>query len=126
MDGWYIQDEYIVKSQKYYYPGQTTPFRTVNYSEESTIPRKVTVENGVNRKLYTFAQNDHDNFNSDLTQKEETFKLSGELLKRVTYSYTYFDHHFRSCPDWVQTEMAKADGAIGPPALYQYEYDELE
>ncbi len=105
----YNTSPYSVSKQEFYHSGESTPFRSVTYSGY-TGP--VTVNDGVCKKIYTFSS-------AGYTTKEETYTLSGSLLKRTTYDGSDAKH-----PSSITTTFFKTDGSAGQAATYNFEYDD--
>ena len=127
-----------ITSQSFTRPGSSTPARTViytptNYSLAYEIVTSVTVNDGNSKKIYNLTYNNPmlppsmQTESPGYTKTEETYTLSGTLLKRVNTSYQFIGNQDNELefarPLTVSTAFAKADGTLGTAATFTYTYD---
>jgi RHS repeat-associated protein len=115
-----------ISQQRFYQPGQSTPFRTVNYSIGSCIT--MSENNGQRVKKYYFNSDPSGNI-AGYTVKEETYQ-SSKLIKRITTDYYQYKFKNPSIPDpfllpkTITTYLTKSDSSLGIAATISYEYDD--
>ena len=112
----YLYSSGKITTHKLYQPGQTVPYRTVTYSP---ITNGVEVNDGTRKVITRFTSCE-----CHYTQAEETYSLDGDLLKKVTMTYTAVGVGcHRPNPTAVSTQLAKADSTLGTVVTYHYESD---
>ncbi len=117
---------WLVKTQKFYYPEATTPFRTINYSIDNDLKANVvTVNDGIKINRYKLAYfSEKFKYNSDFivsgyTLQEETLTTTGKLLQRTTNNYD-FSFHFDDID-----ELNGFDIDDNPIYITKYYYDDV-
>ncbi|TCL65253.1 YD repeat-containing protein, partial [Hydrogenispora ethanolica] len=118
---------FTVKSQKVYRPGESNPFTTITYSpswltgQNAFSMSSVAVNDGTSLKKYYFNNPDY-----GTTSKEETYTLSGNLVKSTTYTYKLYGtkEAGANVPISINTQFMTASGTLGPAASFQYDYDD--
>jgi RHS repeat-associated protein len=112
------QGDYLISSQKWYKPGNSSPFKTVDYDTVGLYYIKV--NDGIRRHDYNF-----DWYGNTLMVN--TFSVASEtLIKQLSNSYEYLSVSKYKDTARLKTSaarLAKSDGTLGPASTYEYAYD---
>jgi RHS repeat-associated protein len=135
LSSYQLDDQKQITSQTFTKPGSTTPARRVTYTPAYYSPSfqtviATTVHDGTAKKIYNFTYNNPLSTQTEspgYTKTEETYDLSGKLVKRVNTAYQYLRSQGGNLefarPLKMDTTLAKADGTLGTTATYEYAYD---
>lgn len=129
-----------ISSQTFTQTGSTPTKRTVTYTPTYDNPSlknrllSVTVNDGICKKNYHLTDTPLKPSSippkeaPGYTKTEETYTISGKLLKKVDNNYKFIKnsvgYYEFAIPLKVTTTLVKADGSLGTSATYDYTYDD--
>jgi YD repeat-containing protein len=114
---------YVISNQKYYRPGENTPFRNISYTVNQNNIYDITMNDGTKIVNYELTQTKVKGY----TLRKSVKNLSGVLVQLMQKNYIYTKNTFNkdiARPQSIITQFTKSDGSLASPIENDFQYDD--